>query len=71
MSIENFKIGKGAEQIIQEVIEDMDRGLYDVPERREVMAKLITARITTMPESAERNKIDELMKDIRSRYGSV
>lgn len=71
MSIERFTVGKNAEQIIQETIEDLDRGLYDARERQEVIAKLMMARVTTLPESKERTKIDELLQDVTRRYGDV
>lgn len=71
MPFEQFGAGKRAEQIIGEVMKDLDRGLEDPIDHREAVAKLITARITTMPESAHRKKIDELLDDIEMRYGSV
>ncbi len=71
MSIEHFVAGKSTEQIIQETIADLDRGLYDARERQEVVSALIIARITTALESPERVKIDELLQDIESRYGNI
>lgn len=71
MPFEHVEAGKSVRQIIEETIEDMDRGLYDKRERREVIAKLATARVTTLPGSDDRKKIDELLRDIRERYGDI
>ncbi|MFZ1654740.1 MAG: hypothetical protein WBO92_00525 [Candidatus Moraniibacteriota bacterium] len=68
MHIEEFQPGKPVEQIIAETIEDLERGLYDKPSRDETVAKLMTARILTT-HSADREKIDELLHDIETRYG--
>lgn len=61
--------GKTAEQIIEETIEDLDLGLADEKEKDDMVAKLEIAQVTTLPESPERRKIDELLQDISDRYG--
>ena len=71
MPFEQFESGKRTEQIIAEVIEDLDRGLEDPSDHHEALAKLITARTATMPNSNDRKKIDELLNDIEVRYGKV
>ncbi len=71
MSFEHIEAGKSVRQIIEETIEDLDRGLYDKRERSEVIAKLMTACITTLPGSDDRKKIDELVRDIQTRYGDA
>lgn len=71
MTFEQFEKGKSADQIIDEVIQDLDRGLYDKQDHQEAIAKLLVARVTTLPESIERKKIDELLEDIHARFGSV
>ncbi len=71
MSYEHIEIGKSVRQIIEETMEDLDRGLYDIQERQEVLAKLTMARVATLPESDDRKKIDELLRDIEARYGGV
>ncbi len=71
MNFEKLPKDTNADQIITEVIEDLDRGLYDTEDHQEVVAKLLTARITTLPESPERKQIDELLGDIETRYGKI
>ncbi|MGB3073402.1 MAG: hypothetical protein WBB68_04060 [Candidatus Moraniibacteriota bacterium] len=71
MHIEEFQPGKPVEQIIAETIEDLERGLYDEPERTEVVAALETARVLTMPGSDGRKKIEALLREIDSRYGKA
>lgn len=43
MHHEKFEVGKSVPQVIAETIEDLERGLYDKPERTEVVAALETA----------------------------
>ncbi|MBP9728324.1 MAG: hypothetical protein KBD27_03020 [Candidatus Moranbacteria bacterium] len=68
MPHERPEVGKSTEQIIEEVMAELHQGLFDEKERDEMIAKLVTARITTLPESDGRKKIDELLSDVRSRY---
>ncbi len=71
MHHEKFEIGKSVSQVIAETTEDLERGLYDEREQTEVVAALETARALTMPDSAERKKIEALLEDITSRYGKA
>lgn len=71
MGFEEPKRGDSAERIIRESTEDFNFGLFDVQQRQEVVARLLTARITTMPGSEERIRIDELLKNIEVRHGNT
>lgn len=71
MHHEQFEIGKSVSQIIQEAIEDLERGLYDASERDVVRAKLLTARALTLPGTRDNQKIEELLGDIDTRYGEA
>ncbi len=68
---ERIEAGKSASQIIDGAMQHLDQGLYDRGEREAVVATLLTARITTLPESDDRKKIDELLRDIEVRYGDA
>lgn len=69
MTFERFENGKSADQVIDEVREDLERGFYEKADRDEAVAKLETARIAARPDSPERQAIEALLADIAKRYG--